>query len=218
MLTKLLDSHYNSESISYLLASAFSSFELKFNVGMSIGKGFLISANRILTRHIFFSRFVRNECSRCRQVISSGELVIRVDTELVYHRFCFACVLCGHRFEPGQHYALSNDGLPYCPMDFKRHFGKFGGSASGEKSRVVEEPSRCVESRDEYVVDAPTCDRKSTVQQRLQVDNADDDTSDCFDEELAHDMRHSAVVRGAEWQSGQNHYSNGWLNCRILRI
>jgi len=39
--------------------------------------------------------------------------------DLVYHNDCFACVLCNHRFTPGQHFAVADDGNVYCPSDFQ---------------------------------------------------------------------------------------------------
>ena len=47
--------------------------------------------------------------------------------EHVYHHDCFACVLCDHRFEPGQHFAVADDGNVYCPSDFQLRGQLSGG-------------------------------------------------------------------------------------------
>lgn len=115
---------------------------------------------------------MRNECSRCHNLISSGELVIQIGAQLVYHRNCFACVLCGHRFEPGQHYALSNAN-PYCPLDFKRLFG----DAKSRHSEMPLETRRAVCFADE---DENEKDQKIEI---FQFSDDGNTSSELFQEE-----------------------------------
>jgi len=62
--------------------------------------------------------FVRRQCGRCRRPILYNEFVVQTN-DLVYHNDCFTCVLCDHRFAPGQHFAVAEDGNVYCPSDFQ---------------------------------------------------------------------------------------------------
>ena len=62
--------------------------------------------------------FVRRQCGRCRRPILYNEFVVQTN-EHVYHNHCFTCVLCQHRFAPGQHFAVADDGNVYCPSDFQ---------------------------------------------------------------------------------------------------
>lgn len=71
-------------------------------------------------------QFVRRQCARCRQPILYNELVVQTN-ELVYHSDCFACALCHHRFTPGQHFAVAQDGNVYCPTDFQLKHQSEGG-------------------------------------------------------------------------------------------
>jgi len=53
--------------------------------------------------------------------------------DLVYHNDCFACVLCSHRFTPGQHFAVADDGNVYCPSDFQ--FRQLSAAAAAVPTR-----------------------------------------------------------------------------------
>jgi len=53
--------------------------------------------------------------------------------DLVYHNDCFACVLCDHRFTPGQHFAVADDGNVYCPSDFQ--FRQLSAAAAAVPTR-----------------------------------------------------------------------------------
>jgi len=53
--------------------------------------------------------------------------------DLVYHNDCFACVLCNHRFTPGQHFAVADDGNVYCPSDFQ--FRQLSAAAAAVPTR-----------------------------------------------------------------------------------
>jgi len=95
--------------------------------------------------------FARRHCGRCRQPIVYNELVVQTN-DLVYHSDCFACVLCNHRFTPGQHFAVAEDGNVYCPSDFQLR------QHSGVPARdTVSAPATAASGRDSTTAEVPLC-------------------------------------------------------------
>lgn len=57
-------------------------------------------------------------CSGCLELIPANEMVMKA-LDSVYHVHCFACVVCGHRLQKGDHFVVSESQI-YCRLHFEK--------------------------------------------------------------------------------------------------
>lgn len=71
-----------------------------------------------------FRLFAPKRCSRCQQMISGQELVIRVQADDIYHVDCFVCSVCERQLRTGDRFGVQNS-LIFCQL----HYGMLAASA-----------------------------------------------------------------------------------------
>lgn len=72
-----------------------------------------------------FRLFAPKRCSRCQQMISGQELVIRVQADDIYHVDCFVCSVCERQLRTGDRFGVQNS-LIFCQL----HYGMLAASGS----------------------------------------------------------------------------------------
>lgn len=59
-----------------------------------------------------FSQFSKR-CKRCHRPLSNQDVIMKA-RECVYHIQCFNCIICGSSLQPGELFALGDNGSLYC--------------------------------------------------------------------------------------------------------
>uniref|UniRef100_A0A914V1N0 LIM zinc-binding domain-containing protein n=1 Tax=Plectus sambesii TaxID=2011161 RepID=A0A914V1N0_9BILA len=60
-----------------------------------------------------YHRQFSKRCKRCHRPLSNQDVIMKA-RECVYHIQCFNCIICGSSLQPGELFALGDNGSLYC--------------------------------------------------------------------------------------------------------
>ncbi|XP_063701477.1 LIM homeobox transcription factor 1-beta-like [Culicoides brevitarsis] len=99
--------------------------------------------SKLFCKEDYYRLFVKNNCSRCGNQISSNEFVMRVQPH-VYHLECFVCCTCNQPLQKGEQFCIRGT-QPVCQVDLEKEM--YLAHQYGDEDLLIDERLRPTDGR-----------------------------------------------------------------------